>query len=301
MENTPLVSIIIPCYNREKYISDAINSVLNQSYSNIEIIVVDDGSTDQSVSIVSKYHDQVKLIVQPNGGVNSARNRGFAESSGEYVIFLDSDDWFSPNLVEQHIATSQKFPNVSIYCSDAVFVDQAGQQSEVISCNWPDKPDRPIELFLLNPPPFPACEMYKRAAVEENGGYDEAMLASADSDLRLRIVLNGGLVIKTPGAYAVYRTVENSITKNHRKVHKYGIILANKLISLYAQNDQNLMKLLNRRLFVQRMRWWNTFMKVHFRLSPLSIVKFSRHLIRVIIVDPGYVNFLIKGKPWKQT
>ena len=116
----PLVSIVIPCYNREKYISDAIDSALAQTYSNIEVIVVDDGSIDGSVDVVRQYGDRVKLVLQDNGGVNVARNRCFRESRGDFLVFLDSDDWLSPDIVECHVKTARQFPEAGIFCAGAV-------------------------------------------------------------------------------------------------------------------------------------------------------------------------------------
>ena len=95
MKNNPLVSVIIPVYNVEKYLEECIDSVLNQTCQNIEIILVDDGSTDSSGQICDKYAENNKhicVIHQKNGGLSDARNAGFLRAGGEYVYFLDSDD-----------------------------------------------------------------------------------------------------------------------------------------------------------------------------------------------------------------
>ena len=97
-----LVSVIIPMYNAEKYISTAINSVVNQSYKNVEIIVVNDGSKDNSYNIVKEnFGDKAKLITQENGGVSSARNTGLDAAEGEYIMFLDSDDSLCDDAIEK--------------------------------------------------------------------------------------------------------------------------------------------------------------------------------------------------------
>ena len=100
-----LVSIIIPAHNCEKYIADAINSCINQNYSNIEIIVVNDGSTDSTQVIVEGflYDPRVKLINQENQGVSTARNVGINNSSGKYITFLDSDDTLAPDTIRKNI------------------------------------------------------------------------------------------------------------------------------------------------------------------------------------------------------
>lgn len=96
-------SVIIPVYNSEKHISRALDSVLNQSYKNLELIVVDDGSIDKSLELLKKYQSEdsrIKVFHQKNGGPGSARNKGVSKSSGEYIIFLDSDDYLAKNALE---------------------------------------------------------------------------------------------------------------------------------------------------------------------------------------------------------
>ena len=102
MENT-LVSIVIPVYNVEKYLRKCIESVLNQTYKNIQIILVNDGSTDNSPALCDEYkqmYDKVEVIHKSNGGLPDARNAGLKRAKGEYVGFIDSDDWIEPNMVE---------------------------------------------------------------------------------------------------------------------------------------------------------------------------------------------------------
>lgn len=99
----PLISIILPVYNVEKYISRCVESLINQTYTNIEIILVDDGSTDKSYTICEKYAEKdlrVKLFHKQNGGVSSARNVGLKNSNGEYITFVDSDDWVKEDMLE---------------------------------------------------------------------------------------------------------------------------------------------------------------------------------------------------------
>lgn len=105
------VSIIIPAYNVEKYIHRAIESSINQTYNNIEILIVDDGSTDNTWNIISSYCKKDKRIIaekQPNQGVSSARNKALSMATGDYVLFIDSDDWISDNCVERLINVNQE-------------------------------------------------------------------------------------------------------------------------------------------------------------------------------------------------
>src|SRR3712207_3515162 len=98
--DAPLVSVIIPCYNQAHYLGETIESVLNQTHQNLEIVVVDDGSTDNTAEVASSY-PQVKLLQQENQGRPAVgRNNGFRASSGEYIVFLDSDDRLVPDALE---------------------------------------------------------------------------------------------------------------------------------------------------------------------------------------------------------
>ena len=113
-ENSALVSIVIPAYNTEQYIHRAIESSIRQTYKNIEIIIIDDGSTDGTLNVAQSYESQdsrVRVIHQENKGVSSARNHGIREAKGEYIMFLDSDDWFEDNAVEVLVDMQLKYPD----------------------------------------------------------------------------------------------------------------------------------------------------------------------------------------------
>lgn len=300
MTDAPLVSIVIPCFNREQEIKDAIDSTLAQTYSNIEIIVVDDGSSDNSIAVINSYGDKLKLIAQPNKGVSAARNNGFKSAKGEFIVFLDSDDWLSNDIVEHHVTTAIKWAEVDIYCADSATIDDQGQLSQISQCAWPETPETPLELFLLYPPPFPACEMYRASTVKKLGGYDEDMRGFADSGLRLKIILNGGKVMRTNGGYAVYRPVANSITKNPLKLHYYAVKLIKKLANYpQVKNNSYMMKLIDKRLLKHRLRWWNNVLSYHLKWHPKSIIKFIIYLIKLTKIDPGYIVFILRDKPWQ--
>lgn len=299
MTELPLVSIIIPCYNREEFISQAINSALSQTYPNIEIIVVDDGSTDTSISVIQTFGNKVKLIAQKNRGVSAARNTGFRVAKGEFIVFLDSDDWLSDNIIENHITTTKSWPNVDIYCADSRTVNEQNELSALNLCNWPTTPETPLELFLLAPPPFPACEMYRAKTIRQLGGYDEDMRAFADSGLRLKIILNDGKVVRTNGGYAVYRPVANSITRNAIRLHYFAVKLIKKLEAYPSvQNNPSVQALITKRLLKHRLRWWRNVLSHHLQLHPKSMAKFAFHLYKLSKVDPGYIGFIIKDRPW---
>ena len=126
--NDPLVSVVIPTYNCGDYVEEAVNSALNQTYQNLEIIVINDGSTDDTVSRLEKYKNEkrVRIVSQANRGLSGARNAGIELSTGEYVALLDSDDRWLPNKLERQMACFQELEGVEMVFSDFSAIDAYG-------------------------------------------------------------------------------------------------------------------------------------------------------------------------------
>jgi glycosyltransferase involved in cell wall biosynthesis len=121
-------SVIVPVYKVEKYIAETIKSVLNQTYKNLELIVVNDGSPDRSVEICQQFRDaRLQILHQPNQGVCTARNTGINNATGEYIAFLDGDDLWLPDKLEKHITHLQKNPRVGVSFSRSAFIDEKGK------------------------------------------------------------------------------------------------------------------------------------------------------------------------------
>lgn len=130
MENKGLISVIIPVYNVEKYLKECVDSVLNQTYQNFEIILVDDGSTDFSGKICDEYaliSDKIKVVHQKNGGLSFARNQGFLLSEGEYIYFLDSDDYIAEKAFEKLVLVIDKSDADFVYFDSNSFIDGKGE------------------------------------------------------------------------------------------------------------------------------------------------------------------------------
>ena len=122
-----LVSIIIPCFNNERFIAESINSCLSQTYDEIEIIVVDDGSTDDSKSVIENYGDRVKLIAIENSGACKARNIGLEASEGEWIKFLDGDDFLDHNTIKNQINHADSIDNSKIPFGNNLNTDESGK------------------------------------------------------------------------------------------------------------------------------------------------------------------------------
>ena len=123
---TPRFSIIVPLYNKADYVRKALESILTQSYTNYEVVIIDDESTDNSLSIVNDFVKTVesgkwKVESQPNSGVAAARNNGVAKSKGEFVCFLDADDWWEPTWLEEMDRLIAEYPDAGIYASNYIY------------------------------------------------------------------------------------------------------------------------------------------------------------------------------------
>ena len=125
MEHNPLISVIVPVYNVAEYLSRCVDSILAQSYENLQIILVDDGSTDDSGKICEEYAKKdarIQVIHQNNGGLSSARNAGLDLASGEYIGFVDSDDWIEPEMYAEMLARMEKY-DAQLVCAGRCDVD----------------------------------------------------------------------------------------------------------------------------------------------------------------------------------
>ncbi len=146
----PQVSIIIPCYNQERYILDCLQSVKQQSFVDWECIIINDGSTDQSKELIESYiqnEPQFKLINGTNQGVSAARNTGFKSAKGKYLQFLDADDLILPDKIETHVKFLEKNPDIDIvYCRYKHLFQETGKTASYPFNNVSDKP---LENFLF--------------------------------------------------------------------------------------------------------------------------------------------------------
>jgi len=143
--NRPLVSVVIPVYNCERYVAEAVRSVLAQRLDHVELIVVDDGSTDGSLDVLDPLRDRVRVIRQDNNGVASARNRGLAAARGEYVAFLDADDWWASSRLAAQFAAIAAFPDAGLILTDFGVRGPIGPELESGGIRWKYRVFRDVE------------------------------------------------------------------------------------------------------------------------------------------------------------
>ncbi len=224
-DENPLVSVIIPVHNREEYIGEAVESVLNQSYKNIELIIVDDGSTDNTGNIVKEYmekDDRVRYIYQENQGSGAARNTGIKEAKGEYVAFLDSDDKYFPFAIEKMVYLfKQKPESVKLIYGD--FITEIEGSDEKIYREIAEPREKPIlfQQFLIGNPVLPTISIARRDVFDDIGLFDTKFKIAEDYDLWVRLILKYDIG-KLNLPVSVYRTHKEQITKD-RGVLRYEV------------------------------------------------------------------------------
>jgi glycosyltransferase involved in cell wall biosynthesis len=180
----PLVSVIIPCYNGEAFLAEAIESALAQTYQPVEIIVVDDGSTDSSPAIAHKY--PVRYIRQYNRGLTKTRNRGVRESRGEYIVFLDADDRLRPEAIETGLCVMAVQPECAMVVGDHIFVSEEGRHLR--DSHKVYLVDSHYEALLKsNFIEMISSVLFRRVVLEEVGGFDTELRVAEDYELYLRI------------------------------------------------------------------------------------------------------------------
>lgn len=185
MLHHPTVSVIIPTYNRGWIIRDAIDSVLGQSYEDFELVVVDDGSADDTVDRLRIYRDRIRLLRQGNRGVSAARNHGLEASSGELVAFLDSDDFWLPEKLAVQVEFFSKHAAALICQTEEVWIRNGMRVNPGKRHLKPSGQiyERSLELCLVSP----SAVMVRRELFEQVGRFDERLPACEDYDLWLRV------------------------------------------------------------------------------------------------------------------
>ena len=181
-----LVSVVIPCYNQGRYLAEALRSVEAQSGVSVEIVVVDDGSADETSRVAAEFSG-VRLIRQENSGTAAARNRGLRESRGSYLLFLDADDRLVPGAIAASVSRLERDPECGFVWGRVRVVGADGKLIREPADGPEPREDPYIALLRHNYIWSPGAVLYRRAAVESVGGFRAFARGSADTDLNLRL------------------------------------------------------------------------------------------------------------------
>lgn len=208
------VSIIIPAYNEEKYIPQAIESALSQSYKFAEIIIVNDGSKDSTPLIAEQYikkDSRVKLINQKNKGLSGARNTGIKNASGDIIAFLDSDDWWHPTYLETMVARLNNEPTLGISFSRIQFADENGKLMPLFTRGHVKKITKE-DFFYMNPLSCGSNLVIKREHLTSTGFFDEDLKKVEDLDFLYRAASSSNYRISGVKDCLVYYRIRKGLT-----------------------------------------------------------------------------------------
>lgn len=223
-KNNPTVTIYITNYNYGVYLEQAIQSILNQTFTDFELIIIDDGSTDDSKDIIEKYQDDENIytVFQENRGLNASNNIALNLSRGEYIIRLDADDYFASQAIELMVSELNRNQGYALVFPDYYHVDENGNIIEEIK-----RHDFTNDVSLFDQPAHGACTMFRTEILKSIGGYDEEFNRQDGYDIWLKITeLYRVKNISLPLFY--YRQHSKSITKNEKKLFRTRTKIINK-------------------------------------------------------------------------
>lgn len=213
------VSVIIPCYNTGRYLAEAIQSVLDQTYHDFEIIIVDDGSTDDTREVARRFDDsRVHYIWQANKGLAGARNTGLRAAKGELVAFLDADDTYLPEKLQSEVEVMLGSPGIAMVVNGWIFVDPEGSPLDIVQ-PWQEHPADPgLAYWLLGLPFVVHGVMLRRDKLAQIGYFDETLKASEDWDLFIRLAAGGSDMVWGRKIVCTYRIHQQNMTRSGRRL-----------------------------------------------------------------------------------
>ena len=218
--NTPLISIVIPTFNRAELLREALESVYKQSYKNLQVIVVDDGSTDHTAQMLEEYKGRVDVVWQSRGGISAARNAGLDQCHGEFVAFLDNDDLWIPDKLEAQVAFALATPQATVTYTDAFQFNAEGQFPKTFVDHFPALNDptdlfqRMIEEYAI---PLMSTTMIRVDFLREHSLRFQEFAGIDDLFLFLEILRRGGQFAYLPRPLIWRRMHPGNFSGNHRR------------------------------------------------------------------------------------
>lgn len=257
--NFPKVSVIIPTYNRQKFITMAIDSVLSQTFKDYEIIVIDDGSTDNTRQVLESYEEKIKYIYQKNSGVSAARNAGIRLARGELVAFLDSDDEWLPDYLSITVSKLNNNSKLIALYSDSYKIDfyknvKTAFEEKKINKFFDFKnfiiKNRPLILILKHNLCNLQSFLVKREALIKAGPFDTKLTIGEDIDMICRIALQGAFGIFKKPLVNIYNRGENIPSLTQQYFFNKGIYTI--IGYIYNKIIKNSNISLNEKLFLRK-------------------------------------------------
>lgn len=237
----PLISVVIPVYNGEETIKQTLESVLEQTEEDFEIIIIDDGSQDSSLEKISSIQDaRLKVFKYPNAGVSISRNRGIAHASGEFIAFLDHDDLWTPNKLESQLKALQENPQAGVAYSWTDYIDESGQflrSGNRIAVTGDVYGKLLVRNFLENG----SNPLIRRQALIELGGFERTLSPADDWEMYLRLASRYHFVA-VPSTQILYRVSANSMSCNVSKLEAASLQVIERAFNEAPESLQHLKK-----------------------------------------------------------
>ena len=241
-----LVSVIIPAYNTDQYLAETLDSVLAQTYSHFEVMIMDDGSTDRTLEIAQEYaakDDRIRVISQPNQGLSLTRNSGIRETPGELIAFLDSDDRWHPTKLSAHVDHFESFgqnvqsteaSSLGMSFAKVTFITSVGSYTRQYS-NSKLTNIKPEDFYIENLAITPSNVVIRRSLLDQVGYFISQPKGLEDQEIFVRIACSGATVEGLDQVLTEYRIVENSMSSNLHRMEENWKILSD-CIATYAPN-----------------------------------------------------------------
>lgn len=222
-------TVVIPLYNKEKHISRAVKSIINQTYQDFEIIIIDDGSTDNSLEELMKINDsRIRIIKQMNNGVSSARNKGIDEARNEYIGFLDADDSWKPNFLQSIKSLIEQYPLAGAYATSYEIQREDGTTIESpsgksIEGSWQGIIDDYFKYALKGPLISASSVVIGKKIFDYLGGFPIGIKRGEDLDMWIRIALNYDIAYFNKICATYFQNSDNRACKRKEKLEEYAV------------------------------------------------------------------------------
>ncbi|MBD1866918.1 glycosyltransferase [Cyanobacteria bacterium FACHB-471] len=233
----PLISVVIPVYNGEKTIKETVGSVLNQTFSNFELIVINDGSQDSTLEILSNISDsRLKVLSYSNAGLAASRNRGIEQASGEYISFIDADDLWTADKLEAQLKALQANPQASVAYSWTNWIDESNQflrsGGHILASGQVY-----TKLLIRDFVESGSNPLIRKQALDTVGGFDGSVPGVEDWDMWLRLAARYEFVA-VPSPQILYRISANSMSTNVWKMEKSSLRVIEKAFAEASQSSE---------------------------------------------------------------
>lgn len=232
MSDSPIVSIIIPAYNVAPYIGEALASVVAQSYTDYEAIVVNDGSTDETERALEPFRDRIIYLKQENRGLAGARNTGLRHARGRYVALLDGDDIWMPDYLEKLVGRLLADPGIDLIYPNAIYFGSPRWEGRLFQDFYPSREPVTFEKLLQRECTVFGSAVFKRELAIEAGMFDESLREGGeDFDLWLRLAQNGARFTFTTEPLVRYRKRSESLSQDGTRMPRSQIRIYEKVLA----------------------------------------------------------------------